>query len=499
MTTDVLLVGLDAGDASLVANLADAGELPVLAGLRAAGLRADLAAVEGLGDDAAWSSFATGVGPGRHGRWFHRHYRLGTYELVQSLREEIASPPFWDVLAAHGRRVAVIDVPKAPIGSSDQNLVISDWMSHGGHMPAPQCRPTNGWASLLAPWLEHESARWRCEPPGPTAELVAALSARAARRADCTVEVMRRAPWDAVVVAFGEMHCAGHLLWGDDALTLVYRAVDEQCGRIIDAAGRDCTVVVFSLLGMGPDHPTAELADAVLDRLDGHSTELPSARARRVHTVRARVPRRVRRRLPGRLRAITADARARDFGRRRFWRVPSDLMDTPVRCNVIGREPYGRVAPGAELSALCDELSRELLALVEPTTGRRLVRDVVVPAQRYPGEAPDNFADLLVVWDRTQPLRVAASPTIGEVHADPVSVRPGEHRAGGFVLASGPGVAPGRIPEPVAAVDLAPTVARLLDVPFSGDGRSIPGITSRAGARDQAAVGSMLNDDQRSA
>ena len=52
---------------------------------------------------------------------------------------------------------------------------------------------------------------------------------------------------------------------------------------------------------------------------------------------------------------------------------------------------------------------------------------------------------------------------------------------------------------PVAAVDFAPTVARLLDVPFSSDGRAIPGVASRAGAGDQAAVGSMLNDDQRSA
>jgi predicted AlkP superfamily phosphohydrolase/phosphomutase len=207
--------------------------------------------------------------------------------------------------------------------------------------------------------------------------------------------------------------------------------------------------------------------------------------------------------MPGRVRRLPADTRMRDFGRRRFWRVPADLIETPIRCNVVGREPYGRVAPGAELDELCADLRREFQALVEPGTGRRLVREVIVTAERFPGSAPHDFADLLVVWDHTRPLVAAASPTVGEVRAAPVRWRLGEHREGGFVFARGPGI-PSRAPtDPIAVVDLAPTVTRLLDVPFAGEGRAVPGVVPRVVLRaapdGQAAVGSMLNDDQRSA
>jgi predicted AlkP superfamily phosphohydrolase/phosphomutase len=189
----------------------------------------------------------------------------------------------------------------------------------------------------------------------------------------------------------------------------------------------------------------------------------------------------------------------RDFGRRRFWLVPSDLVHTPIRCNVVGREPYGRVAPGAELDALCSRLRREFLALVEPGTGRRLVEDVIVTADRYPGAGPGDFADLLVVWDRTQPLLAATSPTVGEVRAEPSPTRLGEHRDGGFVLARGPGIPPTGPADPIAIVDFAPTVTRLLDVPFAADGRAVPGVVPRPSGDGQAAVVSMLNDDHRSA
>jgi hypothetical protein len=42
--------------------LPDTGELPVLAPFRAQGMHAPVASIDGLGDDAAWSSFATVFG-----------------------------------------------------------------------------------------------------------------------------------------------------------------------------------------------------------------------------------------------------------------------------------------------------------------------------------------------------------------------------------------------------------------------------------------------------
>jgi hypothetical protein len=266
-------------------------------------------------------------------------------------------------------------------------------------------------------------------------------------------------------------------------------------GRLIDAAGPAATVIAFSPLGMGPHHSTEQLADAVLERLDPASGADVRRTPRGLRALGERIPAAVRDRIPRRVRRIASNER--EFGRRRFWRVPTDLTSTPIRVNVIGREPHGKIRPGAEFAGLCDELRQEFLALVEPGTGRRLVRDVLVGRETWPGAAPEDFADLCVVWDATQQLAAASSPRIGEVHVVPHDRRPAEHRDGGWLLATGPGVTHGRFDGSASVLDVAPTVARLVDTPFDGEGVAIPGVDRPA--PDQAAVGSTLNADQSSA
>ncbi len=478
MGANVVLVGLDGADRTEIARLADGGQLPVLARMRGEGLWGKLDAFEGLGDDAAWSSFATGVGPGRHGRRFYRHYRTGTYDWEPFTRQQIRAVPFWDALSAHGRRFAVLDVPKAPIGTDPANLVIADWMSHGAHEPSALCHPDSVWRPQLAGWLDSDDTTWDCHAARSPSDFVSSLCDRAALRTDFAIDVMGRAHWDALVLTFAETHCAGHGLWDDfERVGAVYRAVDTQLGRIIGAAGPSSTVIVFSLLGMGPNNPTDELADAVLHRLASETPESLSRSRRVLESVGARVPRGIRVRLPARIRSMSSDARAREFGSQLFWRVPTDLPHTPIRLNVAGREPYGKIAPGSDFDATCDELRREFLALRDPESGRPLVRDVIVARDAYPGDAPEDFADLHVVWDRTQPLVAASSLRIGELHVEPVLPRPGEHRDGGWFAATGPSVTHRVAGEPASVLDFAPTVARLVDAPFDGEGVAIPGVS----------------------
>ena len=193
----------------------------------------------------------------------------------------------------------------------------------------------------------------------------------------CAIDVMDRVQWDALVVVFAETHCAGHFLWDEfERVETVYRTVDAQLGRIIDAAGPTATVIAFSPLGMGPNNPTDELADAVLARLTTES-HTSSPKQRLVESVRMRIPRTIRMRLPARVRRVSTDARASEFGSRRFWKVPTDLPHTPIRLNVVGREPFGKVVRGSDFAALCAELRREFLALRDPESGRPLVRAVL--------------------------------------------------------------------------------------------------------------------------
>ena len=190
----------------------------------------------------------------------------------------------------------VLDVPKAPIGTDPSNLVIADWMSHGAHLPPVLCHPDSVWRSQLSGWLDRDNTNWDCHTARSPSEFVDDLCDRAALRTRFALDVMSSAEWDALVLVFAETHSAGHGLWGElDRVEAVYRAVDAELGRIIDAAGPSSTVMVFSPLGMGPHYPTDELADAVLERLTPDPPTSSPRYRRVVESVRARVPRSVRR------------------------------------------------------------------------------------------------------------------------------------------------------------------------------------------------------------
>ena len=112
----LVLIGVDAADVGLVTRWMDDGSLPALASLRARGVWGAVTSPRALGDDGAWCSFATGVGPGVHGRRFQWHYQPGTYDWVTSPIPSIPVDAFWGALGGQGKRFAVFDVPKSPVG-----------------------------------------------------------------------------------------------------------------------------------------------------------------------------------------------------------------------------------------------------------------------------------------------------------------------------------------------------------------------------------------------
>jgi hypothetical protein len=148
---------------------------------------------------------------------------------------------------------------------------------------------------------------------------------------------------------------------------------------------------------------------------------------------------------------------------RRFFAVPNNAIAGAIRINVEGRDAEGRVRP-EDYDAVCDELRREFLALVDPPSGEPWVRDVVRPRDRHPGPFTDELPDLAVEWSRRRPLAAVGSARLGVVRPPPVTGRTGDHVNHGAFLVRGPGIRQGRRVEPAETEDIAPTLARLVGV-----------------------------------
>jgi predicted AlkP superfamily phosphohydrolase/phosphomutase len=461
----LLLIGWDAADRRTVEAWAADGTLPNLADLRRRGRHGRIASLPGLGDDAAWSSFATGTEPGEHGRFHHRQLVPGSYRVDNFHRDRMTGEPFWTHLGDAGRRVAVLDVPKSPLATRVNGIQLADWLPHGEDGPTPI-----GSADAIA---MASSERFRV-PSGfschhartGTAEL-AALRDRVRSHLDLRTELastwLRAEPWDLFLAVFAESHCIGHHCWHlhdlahpahdaaagtalGDPVRDVYARLDTALGALLAQCGPETVVIVFSLLGMGTTFvASTQLVDAVLHRLDAGTNG--DGRRRRSQRVWARL----------RGRPIP------EVAERNAFAVHTNSIASGVRVNLVGRDPYGRIRPEA-YDDYCRTLATGFMALEDPATGRRLVRDVVRVADRYAGPRSSTFADLLVVWDARAPIMAVASDAIGVVDGGPAADPPGNHVAGGWFVAAGPGIAPGAAEGAMPIVDVGPTVAALLGV-----------------------------------
>jgi len=469
------MIGWDAADRSAVETWLRQGDLPSLSALRDRGSWGRIAGLPGLGDDAAWGSFATGTEPGTHGRFHHRQIVPGTYQLDNFFRSRMAGEAFWSRLSRAGRRVAVLDVPKSPLAKDLNGIQLADWLPHGEDGPTPASWPPSLAAALpehLRPQPGFSCHRLRTGL-AELAELRDRVNEHLAWRTDLALEWLRQERWDFFLAVFAESHCIGHHFWHlhdpthpfhdrDAARALgnpvraVHRSLDAALGRLLAACAPDTTVIVFSLMGMGSHFMgTARLVDEVLRRLDerwggGGMREWP-------------------RRLLGWLGARPSPAAGADpdVGGRNAFAVHTNSVASAIRVNLVGREPRGRIRPEA-YDDYCRFLTAGFEGLVDPASGRRIVSEVVRVADRYSGAKAAAFADLLLVWNPKTPIVTATSDVIDVVDGGPATDPAGNHQPGGWFVAAGPDIAPGEAARPAAIVDFAPTAATILGVERAG-------------------------------
>ena len=54
-----------------------------------------------------------------------------------------------------------------------------------------------------------------------------------------------------------------------------------------------------------------------------------------------------------------------------------------LRVNLVGREPEGLIRPGEEMEAFCDQLTKDLLDIIDLDTGKPVVKSVKRTAELY--------------------------------------------------------------------------------------------------------------------
>ncbi len=502
MGAPLVMLGLDGAAWPLIDTWATAGELPVLAALRAQGTLARIRCPEAYNDNAIWASFSTGRDPVNHGWMQYNRVRPGGHDVERVYRDSIDGTAFWQVASDAGRTVTVLDVPKSPRGRDLNGVELVDWLVHGADSSEPLSEPPGFVDEVVA---AHGAGHPKvCLAYGRTGdELAAWLEARVdmvRRKGDLLVEQLAARSADLVVGVFNSTHCSGHQCWHlhdrdhpdfdpvmaervGDPMLAVYRAVDREIGRVLDAAGPDATVIVFACLGMTTNFSGVGILEPALLGLDPRrprTTLTPHGTT--ASAWRRLVPLRLRRAMPAAWHAAARQRGADLRARRSYWMVDCGGRTSGVRVNLAGREDGG-VVPREDHAALLADLEAALGELVDADDGTPLVRAIERPQETHSGTYVGDLPDLFVHWTpRRNPVRAARSERLGEVVSAPPD-RTGHHHAHGFALARGDGITAAATAPDVSITDLAPSILTRLGVPPPpADGHPIPALTaSRSG------------------
>lgn len=483
----LLLLGFDGGDIEVIRSRAD--RLPAFRRALQEGRLFELEAPHAL-SGAVWPSFYNGGHPGTHGVYQHFIWDAQRMALRIIGPDWVPYRPFWKDLEEDGRRVVVLDVPYSFPTSLEHGVEITDWGTHGQTHPLGCSNPD----------VKERLRRFGDSPIGretPVSKTPAQLDATRSRLKEAAAKksalirtLMAELEWDVFVTVMAETHRAGHLFFSDDdepqasapagqptALLDVYGAVDRAVAEILEAAGPETSVVLFSVHGMMRNPAQEHVLAPMMERLNARFLKEHYGEAATTPTSGG-IVRNLRKHVPDRLQhalgALAPDAVRRwvvnsevtgglDWQRTPGFALRTDIC-SELRLNLVGREAQGMLEPGSALhERYVADLREAFSQLRDADTGARLVEEVVDVHRIFPGPRAHALPDFVIVWRDQPQARRVETPMLGRLAIERAGVRGGDHNERGFALLLGE--APRELPALRRIEDIAGFVRALMREP----------------------------------
>jgi predicted AlkP superfamily phosphohydrolase/phosphomutase len=414
-----------------------------------------------------WPSFASGTTIGEHGQYYPfqwdapdmRHRRPAD----PAWRKELVFEPFWHPIARRGIECTVLDI----------GFVLNDETAPCRQITNWSVQDTGAAAASDPALLAELRRRFGHRPIGKEIPVAKTrVHSRKIRdgllkslkcKTDAILWLMERDKWRLFLSCYYEMHRAGHNLWPVDgrfasqtdpeALREVLQELDCQVARVIEHVSDErTTVILFALHGMAPNRAQDHFLQEILARLNAQY--LRSRGYQEARTQRANLVAVLRRRVPPSWQFMLASLLGEDVqdwvvnrtlvGGLNWSRTPAFRVSSGgeglLRLNIKGREAQGFFEPnGNELGDYVAWLKGCLLEIRVKNTDEPLIRRIFHPHEMFPGPRSHLLPDLLLEWAPDSPAEHIYSDQIGEIQAQLLTGRGGNHAGEAFVLVAGPG------------------------------------------------------------
>ena len=509
MANRVLVFGLDSAPLAWVQKWAAEGRIPNLKRLMDRGATGILRTVNPPLSPAAWSSFATGMLPGKHGVFDHIYRRPGSYQLAPANSKMRGGKPVWQIISEYGGSGGIINVPETYPPVKVNGFLLSG-------MDTPSDDADFAYPVELKAELQSVMGGYKVFGLRSKENLdrsIAGMHETIPMRVHAGQYLWESHRPDFMTLVFMETDVIQHKCWKymdaahpeyaanaadrhkyADAIPDIYSRIDEALGPWLNALNDDTTVIIMSDHGAGPLNKFLHLNNWLVR--EGFMHFKPSALARLKHAafqlgftpanmidlitalrlglvdtatnkIKNEMAQKERVTLAQRVFLSWDDV---DWSRTVAYTLGGNY--TGIYVNLRGREPQGCVAPGAEYEALRDRLTDRLHQWRDPDTGQPIAEKVYRREEIHTGPYADRAPDVIFTSVAEAYVGFGGHEFASNVLMATSALFNAHHRMDGMISLAGRGIRPGLLATR-RIIDVAPTVLHLLGypVPTNMDGR----------------------------
>lgn len=471
-----VVLGFDGVEPKLLNRLESEGKMPGFEDLRGDGLYSQLDSTVIPISAMAWSSFLTGVNPGKHGVYdFISRSEPDSTEFDLTTSNTRQAPAMWDYLNAVDKRVGVVGMPVTyPVDEFD-GFAVSGY-------PTPH-REQSFWP----PELEETS-------PVDPGEIHAKVHFDGTNRDDFIEDQFRQfdaierfhnhaldaKEWDLLVTVFKQTDDIAHVAWDDPELHEIYQEADRvlrETRQRLEAMDEEYLLIVLSDHGFGPVDKTLFLNNVLRDLgflklKSGIGTKMRDTLSKaglnmlNAYRVASFLG------LGERLMSVGFDDESPKakllYGLRSALLLGSHDIDTD-RSACFSRGNYGQIF--VEDDDRTDTLVEGLLDYT--VNGEHIIADVHRASEHFDGDAIDLAPDLMIETPDYRYLTARGfALATNRVLTDHIIGRDAEHKQKGVFFATGSDIDSGATPSEPSLEDVLPTLMHAMteDIPTYLDG-----------------------------
>ncbi len=381
----VFILGLDGTPYGLMQDLFSRGVLKNLSEIAGRGSLLQMATTIPDVSSVAWTTFMTGVNPGKHGIFGFMDLKPGTYNTFFPNTTNIRAPSIWQRLGEEGKRSVIVNMPSTYPAREINGALIAGFVAIDLEK-ATYPKSLVPWLKGIGYMLDVDASKAREQKEEFFKDLHTSLE----KREKTFHKLMKEEALDlfgAIVTGTDRLH---HFFWDayeeedspfHEAFINYYRAIDAMAGRLYDALNGEASFLALS------DHGFCRLRrDLYINRWLEENGYLC---------------------FPGEKRDSIADA---DPAKTRAF-----CMDPGrIYINVKRKYPGGSVAPGKACEALVEELAQALSGLTAPGADgspEKIIRGVYRREELFSGPFLTSAPDLVLLAEPGTNLKGATNKT----------------------------------------------------------------------------------------